>query len=162
MWLSPKPVRARVLIKGIRFNLSPMIMSTIRRAGAAALFALAIMFVPAAGAQTSADSTARLTFSIPVIRMSYAADSLRRPALTTNARRVWDVQGGGQSRGTARGAVIGGVVGGVLGAVVVGGLASGFCDAADCSDVTRDGYLAGGAIGALTGAAIGALIAYVW
>ena len=139
-----------------------MIMSTTRRTVAVALFALATKFVPAAAAQAPIDSTRRFVVAVPITRTSYSADSLRRPAAATNARRVWDMQGSGRSRGTARGAVIGGVVGGVVGAVVGGGLARGFCDAADCSDVTRDGYLAGGAIGALSGAAIGALIAYVW
>lgn len=63
-------------------------------------------------------------------------------------------------RGVTRGTVIGGTAGLLLGAAVGGAIGGGFCDAADCRDVTREGIIGGAIIGALTGAALGAALAY--
>jgi hypothetical protein len=135
-------------------------MFNIRRTVAAALFALAIKFVPTAAAQAPVDSTARDAIDLRTARFVSVADTVRAPAM--NSRRVWDVQGGGTGHHTARGAIIGGAVGGVLGAVAGAGLASGLCDAADCSGTAVSGALVGGALVGLAGAAIGALIGFVW
>jgi hypothetical protein len=160
--MSQKPARARVLIKGIRLQYPPMITSISRYIVVVALCAVAVKLVPTAAAQAPVDSAAAPAINLQV-RPSAVQDSARRVVeLAPTSRRVWAMQAGVEKRHTGRGALIGGVAGALLGAAAGGVIGGGFCDAADCRDVTRDGILFGGAIGAGIGVALGALIGYVW
>jgi len=83
----------------------------------------------------------------------------RRDSVSASLARIASISR--PARSLKSGTLVGALSGAVLGSLVVGTLASGLCDRADCSGAFADGATAGAVLGAGVGALIGAGIGAV-